>query len=247
MVASPLAFFVGLGGFALASLVAASEAPKSTSDPCAAIAGKFFLGPSEARRCLKSFPYNATLANNVLEVVTKVTPFFTYEDWQKKTPAPFTEASSNLAVEFARIRDNTRRNKYKTDYGFNRDVYNVISRLDDGHTRKILPFLDSNSKFIIHLMPVWLPACYWAIFQNVAPAPLVALEKDGSQDIYIAPNAAELANSLGRAYTDYYTKELGFNYTKYAGAKVLKINGIDAWMYVELQTAVLELILLAHR
>ncbi|KAG8726524.1 hypothetical protein FRC12_023313, partial [Ceratobasidium sp. 428] len=146
MVASPLAFFVGLGGFALASLVAAGEAPKSGSDPCAAIAGKSYSKPSEARRCLKSFPYNATLANNVLEVVTKGKEFFTFEVEQKKTPAPFTEASSNLAVEFARIRDNAKHNKYKTDYGFNRDVYNVINRLDDGHT-------------------LWLPACYWAIFQ----------------------------------------------------------------------------------
>ncbi|CAE6440645.1 unnamed protein product [Rhizoctonia solani] len=100
----------------------AGELAETTADPCVAIAGQQFVAPSAAMACLKSFPYNATLANNVLDVVTKVTPFFTFEAWQKKTPAPFTESSSNLEVEFARIRATT----YTTDYDFSRDIYNVI-------------------------------------------------------------------------------------------------------------------------
>ncbi|KAG9126864.1 hypothetical protein FRC07_001649 [Ceratobasidium sp. 392] len=208
MVVSSIPFFASFGAFAFARLAAANGGSKSALDPCAVIAGQAFSKPSEARACLKSFPFNPTLAKNVLEVVTRVTPFFTFEDWQKHTPAPFTEASSNLDEEFARIKAT----KYKTDYDFNRDVYNVINHLDDGHT-------------------LWLPACYWAAFQNIAPAPLTALEKDGSQDIYIAPDAGEFIDLLGTGYTSYYTAK-GFDYKKYAGAKVLEIDGVPARKYV---------------
>lgn len=37
--------------------------------------------------------------------------FLTFEDWQKLTPLPFTEASVNLDFEFARIR----KTKYKVN------------------------------------------------------------------------------------------------------------------------------------
>ncbi|KAG8754098.1 hypothetical protein FRC12_011314 [Ceratobasidium sp. 428] len=208
MIISSTSLLGSLGALALARLVAASGIPERVADPCGAIAGQAYSTPSAALACLKSFPYNITLANNVMEVVTKATPFFTFEDWQKHTPAPFNEATSNLDVEFARIKAT----KYKTDYDFNRDLYNVINHLDDGHT-------------------LWLPACYWAVFQNLAPAPLVALEKNGSQDIYIAPDAGEFVDLIGTAYTSYYTAK-GFNYKKYAGAKVLTIDGTTAWTFV---------------
>ena len=60
-------------------------------------------------------------------------------------------------------------------------------------------------------------------FQNILPAPLIALEKNGSQDIYIAPNAVEFISQLGTAYTSYYDSK-GFNWKKYAGAKVCQIS-----------------------
>ncbi|CCO32378.1 hypothetical protein BN14_06438 [Rhizoctonia solani AG-1 IB] len=66
---------------------------------------------------------------------------------------------------------------------------------------------------------------------NVAPAPLIALEKNGAQDIYVAPNAVEFISLLGANYTSYYD-EKGFNWKKYAGAKVLTIEGVPAWIYV---------------
>ncbi|CAE6473945.1 unnamed protein product [Rhizoctonia solani] len=192
----------------LGTAAVAGELAERTADPCAAIAGQQFVAPSAAMACLKSFPYNATLAKNVLDVITKVTPFFTFEAWQKDTPTPFTESSSNLEVEFARIRATA----YTTDYDFNRDIYNVINRLDDGHT-------------------MWRPFCYWTAFQNIVPAPLIALEKNGSQEIYIAPNAVEFLSLLGTNYTSYYDAK-GFNWKKYAGAKVLTIDGLPAWTYV---------------
>jgi hypothetical protein len=66
---------------------------------------------------------------------------------------------------------------------------------------------------------VWLPSCYRNAFQNILPAPVVALEKNGVQDIYIAPDAVEFISLLGSNYTSYYDQQ-GFNWKKYAGDKV---------------------------
>ncbi|CAE6450254.1 unnamed protein product [Rhizoctonia solani] len=199
-----------VGGVLVASGVAGTPLGSRASDACAKIAGQSFVAPAEARACLSSFPYNATLAKNVMDVVEGAISFFTFEEWQKLTPFPFTEASVNLDFEFARIR----KTKYKTDYEFNRDLFNVVNRLDDGHT-------------------LWLPSCYRNAFQNILPAPVVALEKNGAQDIYIAPDAVEFISLLGSNFTSYYDKK-GFNWKRYAGAKVVTIEGLPAWAYVNL-------------
>lgn len=49
---------------------------------------------------------------------------------------------------------------------------------------------------------------------------------------YSAPDAVAFVNLLGTNYTNYY-KSIGFNWQQYAGAKVLKIAGIDAYDYVD--------------
>ncbi|CUA67231.1 hypothetical protein RSOLAG22IIIB_07285 [Rhizoctonia solani] len=199
-----------VGSALVVSRVAGTPLGGRATDPCAKIAGQSFIAPADARACLSSFPYNGTLAKNVMDVVEGAISFYTFEEWQKLTPAPFTESSVNLDVEFARIR----KTEYKTDYEFNRDLFDVINRLDDGHT-------------------LWFPDCYWDAFQNTLPAPVVALEKNGSQDIYIAPDAVEFLSLLGSNFTSYYDQK-GFNWKKYAGAKVLTIEGLPAWAYVNL-------------
>lgn len=56
---------------AASSLVSASLiSPRKTSaDPCAAIAGQAYSDPALALACLKSFPVNETIKENVLAVV----------------------------------------------------------------------------------------------------------------------------------------------------------------------------------
>ncbi|KAG8744533.1 hypothetical protein FRC10_009985 [Ceratobasidium sp. 414] len=189
---------IALAGAVAAQLwtgVSAASLGARATDPCAKIAGQSFVAPADARACLSSFPYNATLAKNVMDVVEGAISFLTFEEWQKLTPFPFTEASVNLDFEFARIR----KTKYKTDYEFNRDLFNVIKNA----------------------------------FQNILPAPVVALEKNGAQDIYITPDAVEFISLLGANYTSYYDQK-GFNWKRYAGAKVLTIEGLPAWAYVNL-------------
>lgn len=51
--------------FALSVSLIASAAPNA-ADPCVKVAGKPFVLPADALACLKSFPFNETLRQNVI-------------------------------------------------------------------------------------------------------------------------------------------------------------------------------------
>ena len=80
-----------------------SAAPNGGADPCAKFAGQSFVVPSEALACLKSFPFNETLRQNVLTVVSRVFDFYTFEDYYLKSPPPFQDSTVNVRAELARI------------------------------------------------------------------------------------------------------------------------------------------------
>jgi hypothetical protein len=79
------------------------------SDPCAGIAGKDFVSPSDALACMKSFPFNETLRQNVLTNVARVFDFFTFEDYYLDSPPPFQESTVNIRATLAKFN----RTKYK--------------------------------------------------------------------------------------------------------------------------------------
>lgn len=78
----------------------------------------------------------------------------------------------------------------------------------------------------------WLPTCYRS-FPNFLPAPVVTLEKNGVQSVFVAPDAVELVQLLGKEYTSYFDS-IGFNWQRLAGARVLEIGGMDAYDYADL-------------
>ena len=88
--------------FASASALAAPSAP-SAFDPCAKIANQTFAVPADALACLKSFPFNETLRQNVLQTVSRVFDFFTFEEFYLNSPPPFQESTKNIRAELARI------------------------------------------------------------------------------------------------------------------------------------------------
>ncbi|KAJ7151448.1 hypothetical protein C8R43DRAFT_1005222 [Mycena crocata] len=189
-----------LGPFSFAARPAAG-------DPCAAIAGQAFVHPADALACLKSFPFNETLRQNVLtDNIARVFDFFTFEDYYLDSPPPFQESTVDIRAGLVKI-NNT---KYATDYDFNVDLYNFITRLNDGHTR-------------------WFPDCYTS-FQNLLPAPIVSLEVNGQQGVYIIPDLVDFISLVGPAYTDLIT----INWQRLAGAKVISIEGQDPYSYVDL-------------
>jgi hypothetical protein len=75
----------------------------SASDPCSKIAGKAFAPPADALACVKSFPFNETLRQNVLTNIARVFDFFTFEDYYLRSPPPFQESTNNIRQTLARI------------------------------------------------------------------------------------------------------------------------------------------------
>ena len=56
---------------------------------------------------------------------------------------------------------------------------------------------------------------------------------NGVFNVHIAPDSVEFINQLGTGYTSFFTS-VGFNWQRLAGAKVLEIEGMDAYDYVDL-------------
>ncbi|CDO74428.1 hypothetical protein BN946_scf184880.g2 [Trametes cinnabarina] len=188
----------------LAAPATAAAAP----DPCAKIAGKTFSRPADALACMKSFPFNETLRQNVLTVISRVFDFYTFEDYYLNSPPPFQDSTTNIRADIARIN----RTHYETDFDFNKDVYDFTTQLNDGHTR-------------------WFPDCYTQ-FQNLLPAPVVTLEENGVQNVFVAPDSVEFVSLLGTNFTGFFDS-IEFDFRRLAGAKVLEIEGMDAYAYAQ--------------
>ncbi|KAI9438203.1 hypothetical protein H4582DRAFT_2076810 [Lactarius indigo] len=182
----------------------ATAAAAAVSDPCVKVAGLQFADPADAIACQMSFPFNETLRQNVLSVVSRVFDFYTFEEFYLNSPPPFQESTTNIRAEIARI--NT--TYYATDYDFNRDLWDFTTRLNDGHTR-------------------WFPNCYNS-YQNILPAPVVILDNG----IFIAPDSVEFFSQLGTNFTDFFVAKK-FNWQRLAGAKVLTIGGLPASDYID--------------
>ncbi|KAI9463958.1 hypothetical protein BJY52DRAFT_1184373 [Lactarius psammicola] len=189
------------------SLPAVVIAAPALSDPCAAIAGTLFSAPGDTLACLKSFPFNETLRRNVLTTVSRVFDFYTFEDYYPKSSAPF-PSTINIRAELARIGSAS----YATDYDFNFDLYSTINRLNDGHTvvSQLLRELGSSS-----------------------PTPVVSISVDGVEGIYIASDAVAFISLAPPGFTSYY-ESIGFDWKRLAGARVLQIEGMDPYDYVDL-------------
>ncbi|KAI9438208.1 hypothetical protein H4582DRAFT_2111656 [Lactarius indigo] len=181
-----------------------ATAATAASDPCAKVAGLQFADPADAIACQKSFPFNETLRQNVLSVISRVFDFYTFEDFYLKSPPPFQESTTNIRADIARINSTS----YATDYDFNRDLWDFTTQLNDGHTR-------------------WFPNCYNS-YQNILPAPVVILDKG----IFIAPDSVEFLNQLGPEFTAFFAAKK-FNWQRLAGARVLTIGGLPASDYID--------------
>ncbi|KAI1787288.1 hypothetical protein LXA43DRAFT_717667 [Ganoderma leucocontextum] len=200
-----LAALVALLGYGRVALAA----PNAAADPCVKVAGKPFVPPADALACLKSFPFNETLRQNVLTVVDRVFNFYTFEDYYLNSPSPFQDSTVNIRAQLQRINST----KYATDYDFNHDLYNLVNQLNDGHT-------------------LWLSNCY-GMYENLLPAPVVTLEQNGTEGMFVVPDLAEFIPLLGSNFTDFYASAK-FDWKRLAGARVLEIESKDPYAYAEL-------------
>jgi hypothetical protein len=84
-------------GFLVAAVATAA------SDPCVKVTDLLFADPADAIACQKSFPFNETLRQNVLTVISRVFDFYTFEDYYLNSPPPFQESTTNIRADIARI------------------------------------------------------------------------------------------------------------------------------------------------
>ena len=90
--------------YALQATVRTTYATLTTlPDPCAKIAGNAFVSVSDALACQRFFPFNETLRQNVMSVVSKVFDFYTFEDYYLDSPPPFQESTVDIRAQLARI------------------------------------------------------------------------------------------------------------------------------------------------
>ncbi len=80
-----------------------TAAATAASDPCVKVAGLQFADPADAIACQKSFPFNETLRQNVLSVVSRVFDFYTFENFYLNSPPPFQESTTDIRADIARI------------------------------------------------------------------------------------------------------------------------------------------------
>jgi len=69
-------------------------------------------------------------------------------------------------------------------------------------------------------------------WEALLPTPVVSLSVDGREDVYIAPDAVEFISLLPSSFANYY-KSIGFDWQRLAGARVLRIEGMDPYEYVD--------------
>ncbi|KAJ7096224.1 hypothetical protein C8R44DRAFT_812463 [Mycena epipterygia] len=187
----------------------------SAGDPCAALAGKKWVSPREARACMFSFPVDPEIKANIIQVVNSTLPFHTSVNYQILAPQPFqNDVHEDIAADLARISQQP----YDSDFEFHLDLYSSFRRLNDGHCS------------VFNL-------CYDSLYISYLPTPLVLLTtSDGSQHVHIAPEAFSVASAEFPDQIDFWQDSLPGNLkgklASLSGAKVLEINGQDPFIAV---------------
>lgn len=188
---------------------------EANSDPCQSVGEKFSASlpvpPSEYRSCLSQFPYNPNQSKRILNTILKVlVQIYPYANLAVKSPSSDLPSNICLRTELTRMKNTT----YKSDLEFHEELVDVVSALNDGHTR-------------------WTPTCYLGVARARTAFPLVRVydnERNHSRVFIFLDDDLE----LGASYTHTETL-LNTSLGVYKNAEVLKINGIPAIEYAELQ------------
>ncbi|KAE9411367.1 hypothetical protein BT96DRAFT_1011195 [Gymnopus androsaceus JB14] len=203
---------VVVGPLVFAALAAAETIP--TPDYCAAIAGKQWVSPLEARQCIYSFPVVPEIKDNIIEVVNKTIAMHTSVNYQISAPKPFDkDVHEDLHKDLARIKQQ----EYSSEFEFHLDVFYAFRRLNDGHC-------------------VVINRCYDSLYVSYLPTPLVLLTAaDGQQNVHIAPEAFAIASAEFGDEIEFWQNALPGKLKgqlRLSGAQVLSINDQDPFAAV---------------
>ncbi|KAH6913966.1 hypothetical protein BKA70DRAFT_1260005 [Coprinopsis sp. MPI-PUGE-AT-0042] len=188
-------------------------------DPCIKVAGKRWVLPSEARACLRSFPLKPEIKANILEIVSKTLAFHTSTNYQIQAPEPY---HNDVHHDLHRDLDRIEKTEYESEFDFHVDVYTSFKKVNDGHCGVY-------------------NRCFDSLWVTYLPLPLSLLtEEDGSQNIYVSPEAFTLASVEFADSIDWWQDalpgDLKGRLAELSGSKILRINGKDPWDAVNANT-----------
>ncbi|QRW23962.1 3-methyl-2-oxobutanoate hydroxymethyltransferase [Rhizoctonia solani] len=165
---SQLLFALGL----YSALATGSPLHPTRSDPCAAISNSTWVKPSELHSCFSYFPFNTTLRDNIVDVLSKTfDQFHTSTRFHLDMPEPYKDITIDILGELQRIKQSI----YSLDFELHQDI-RTIKRLGDGHAG-------------------YNNYCYDSLFITYLPFPLAVLAQPGNEDIqniHIVPEASEI-------------------------------------------------------
>ncbi|KAJ7188135.1 hypothetical protein C8R46DRAFT_1157283 [Mycena filopes] len=193
-----------------------NEEVVNAGDPCAAIAGRKWISPREARECMFSFPGDDELKANIIQVANKTLPFHTSVNYQILAPHPFeNDVHEDIAADLARI-DQT---SYRSEFDFHLDIYRSFRRLNDGHCT------------LFNL-------CYDSLYiQLPAPTPRsIDCRQMAHRMFTVAPEAFTVASAEFPDQIEFWQNSLPDHLkgrlSSVSGAQVLQINGADPFLAV---------------
>ncbi|KAI0074081.1 hypothetical protein K474DRAFT_1602120 [Panus rudis PR-1116 ss-1] len=218
-----LAAFTTILTYIVIAVVANQESSvvARAADPCAAIAGKKWVAPKDARACFTSFKVDPAIKANIVDVVNKTLAFHTSVNYEKLAPEPFTaDVHEDLLFDLARISHQ----KYANELDLHVDLSRTLKRLNDGHC-------------------VYINDCFDSTYLTFVPTPLVLLtDAKGVQNVHIAPEAFTVASAEFADEIDFWQNalpgKLKGKLASLSGAKVLKINGDDPFVAVNANTKI---------
>jgi hypothetical protein len=129
----------------------------------------------------------------VIEVVNKTLAFHTSVNYQIQAPKPYDrDVHEDLKADLARIG----RKSYASDFDLHIDMYRSFKRANDGHCG-VYNYCYDCECLLNNVYRTWThPGTHLAFYVTYLPIPLVLLtERDGSQNVYIAPEAFKVASA----------------------------------------------------
>ncbi|KAK0195495.1 hypothetical protein F5146DRAFT_1100975 [Armillaria mellea] len=189
--------------FLLVALVAARP-PK---DACAAIAGRKWVTPVQARACISLAPVDPVLKANTIDVLNKTLAFHTSVNYQIQAPGALQQrlCTKTFTVDLARISSQD----HPSELDLHLDLFRAFKRVNDGHC-------------------VVLNYCYDSLYVSYLPTPLVLLSDP--------PEAFSVASAEFGHEIEYWQKRLPGTLKgkleSLSGARVLLIDGQDPFAAV---------------
>ncbi|CDH54153.1 hypothetical protein RO3G_13585 [Lichtheimia corymbifera JMRC:FSU:9682] len=116
----------------LSTVTYAAEKDSSSTDPCAAIAGKTTASFKEAKACLDHFPFNKDFADQTIDTVRKVTNHLYVFNEIAASP-PNVEGLEVVPVNISYGLDIIKNQKWKSDREFQDAVALLLDKVQDAH------------------------------------------------------------------------------------------------------------------